>query len=120
LVIAHGLSHAVVPWRDSVPTTLVDWIPLGLYGIGMVGFVTAGMGLLGRRPLNAAISPLLVLASGLSLVAIVQFGDATLWFGAVCDAALLAIAMWYGYRGGLRRPKASPGPLCCRPMAEPS
>jgi hypothetical protein len=45
-----------------------DWVPVGLDLIGPVGF-GAGMGLLGLRPLDRVISPLIVLASGLSLVA---------------------------------------------------
>lgn len=101
LVIAHGLSHAVLPLRGSLaPAMLVDdWTPVGLYGIGMVGFVAAGLGLLGLRPFDRAISPLLVLASGLSLVAIVRFADPSLWFGAVSDVLLLLIGLWRAYGG---------------------
>jgi hypothetical protein len=65
----------------------------------MIGFVAAGLGILGLRPLDKAISPLLVLASGLSLVAIVRFADSTLWFGAACDVALLLIGLWRAYGG---------------------
>ena len=101
LVIAHGLSHAVLPLRGSLaPAMLVDdWTPLGLYGIAMVGFVAAGLGLLGLRPFDRAVSPLLVLSSGLSLVAIVRFADPTLWFGGVCDGGLLLLGLWRGYSG---------------------
>jgi hypothetical protein len=101
LVIAHGLSHAVLPLRGSIAPTLSvdDWTPVVLYGVGMVGFVAAGLGLLGLRPLDRAISPLLVLASGLSLVAIVRFADPSLWFGAACDVALLIIGLWRAYGG---------------------
>jgi hypothetical protein len=101
LVIAHGLSHAVLPLRGSLAPALLinDWTPVGLYGVGMVGFVAAGLGLLGLRPLDRAISPLLVLASGLSLVAIVRFADPSLWFGAACDGALLLIGLWRAYGG---------------------
>jgi hypothetical protein len=65
----------------------------------MVGFVAAGLGLLGLRPLDRAISPLLVLASGLSLVAIVRFADPSLWFGGACNVALLLLGLWRGYGG---------------------
>jgi hypothetical protein len=101
LVIAHGLSHAVLPLRGSFAPALSvdDWMPVGLYGVGMVGFVAAGLGLLGLRPLDRAISPLLVLASGLSLVAIVRFSDRSLWFGAACDVALLFTGLWRAYGG---------------------
>jgi hypothetical protein len=101
LVIAHGLSHAVLPLRGSLgPSIFIgDWIPAGLYAIGMVGFVGAGLGILGVRPLDRAISPLLVLASGLSLVALARFADPSLWFGAACDGALLVLGLWRAYGG---------------------
>jgi hypothetical protein len=101
VVVAHGLSHAVLPLRGSIePAVLVDdWTPVVLYGVAMVGFVAAGLGLLGMRPFDAAISPLLVLASGLSLVAIVRFSDPSLWFGGVCDVALLLLGLWRAYGG---------------------
>ena len=101
LVIAHGLSHAVLPLRGSLAPAMMidDWIPVGLYAVGMIGFVAAGLGILGLRPLDRAISPLLVLASGLSLVALVRFADPTLWFGAVCDLALLFTGLWRAYGG---------------------
>ena len=106
LVIAHGLSHAVLPLRGSFAPALSidDWTPVGLYGVGMVGFVAAGLGLLGLRPFDRAISPLLVLASGLSLVAIVRFADPSLWFGAACDVALLIAGLWRAYGGWPSQP----------------
>ena len=101
LVIAHGLSHAVLPLQGSIPPamTIDDWTPVALYVVAMVGFIAAGLGLLGLRPLDSAISPLLVLASGLSLVAIVRFSDSSLWFGGACDATLLLLSLWRAYGG---------------------
>ena len=101
LVIAHGLSHAVLPMRGSLAPTLSsdNWMPVFLYSVSMVGFVGAGLGMLGLRPLNRAVSPLLVLASGWSLVAIFTFGDRGLWFGAACDVALLPVGLWRAYGG---------------------
>ena len=101
LVLAHGLSHAVLPLRGSIaPAVLVgDWIPVGLYTIAMVGFFAAGLGVLGYKPLDRAISPILVLASGLSLVAIVRFGDPALWFGAASDAVFLVLGLWRAHAG---------------------
>jgi hypothetical protein len=110
LVIAHGLSHAVLPLRGSLgPVILIDdWIPAGLYAFGMVGFVAAGLGILGLRPLDRAISPLLVLSSGLSLIALARFGDPSLWFGAVCDVVLLVIGLWRAYGGWPAHPSHGP------------
>ena len=106
LVIAHGLSHALVPLRGSIaPAPAIDdWTPVVLYVVAMVGFVAAGSGLLGVRPLNSAICPLLVLASGLSLVAIVRFSDRSLWFGGACDIALLVLGLWRAYGGWPKHP----------------
>jgi hypothetical protein len=100
LVIAHALSHAVLPLRGSLAPALIDdWVPAGLYAIAMIGFSAAGLGLLGLRPLDRAISPLLVAASALSLVAIVRLGDPGLRFGAACDIALLLTGLWRSYAG---------------------
>ena len=106
LVIAHGLSHAVLPLRGSIePAMLVDdWTPVMLYGVAMVGFVASGLGLLGLRPLDRAISPLLVLASGLSLIAIVRFSDPSLWFGGACDIPLLLLGLWRAHAGWPQHP----------------
>ena len=110
LVIAHGVSHAVLPLRGSLgpSVTIDDWIPIGLYAFGMIGFVTAGLGILGLKPLDRAISPLLVLASGLSLVAIVRFADPSLWFGAACDVLLFFTGLWRAYGGWPSHPSHGP------------
>lgn len=101
LVIAHGLSHAVLPMRGLLAYAAWDGdlMPAALYTVSMVGFVAAGLGLLAVRPLDRVISPLLVLASGWSLVAIFVLGDQRLWLGALLDLALLPIGLWRGYAG---------------------
>jgi azurin len=100
LVIAHGLSHAVLPMRGSLaPTLSGDWVPIALYGVSMVGFVAAGLGLLGLGPLDRWISPLLVLASAWSLIAIARLGDTSLWLGGACDLGLLLVGLFRAYGG---------------------
>lgn len=100
LVIAHGLSHAVLPMRGFLePVLRGDWMRVGLYGVGTVGFVGAGLGLLGVRGLDRVISPLLLLSSAWSLVAIFTLGDPELWFGAVSDIALILIGLWRAFAG---------------------
>lgn len=110
LVIAHGLSHAVLPLRGSMtPAFLIgDWVPVGLYMIGMVGFVAAGLGMLGLRPLDRAISPVLVVASGFSLVAITRLGDPGLWFGGAFDIVLMLVGLWRAYGGWPVHPSHGP------------
>lgn len=101
LVIAHGLSHAVLPMRGLLAFTAWqgDLMPTALYSISMVGFVAAGFGMLGMRPMDRAISQLLVLASAYSLVALFVLGDPSLFTGAVLDVALLLIGLWRGWAG---------------------
>jgi hypothetical protein len=85
-----------------------DWVPVGLYMIAMLGFVIAGVGMLGLRPFDRTISPVLVLASGLSLVAIARLGDSSLWFGGAFDVALLLLGLWRGYGGWPVHPSHGP------------
>ena len=101
IAIAHGLSHAVLPLRGSLAPAyeVNDWTPLVLYTVSMVGFVAAGLGLLGLRPFTPAISPSMVLASALSLVAIQRLGHADLWIGGTFDVAFFFLGLWRGYAG---------------------
>jgi hypothetical protein len=82
-----------------------DWIPVFLYMIGMIGFVVAGLGMLGLRPLDAVISPILVVSSGLSLVAISRLGDPTLWVGGLLDVPLFFVGLWRAYAGWPTHPQ---------------
>ena len=100
LVIAHGLSHAVLPMRGSLaPLLQGDWMPVALFGVSTVGFVAAGLGLLGMRPMERVISPLLVISSAWSLIALFCLGDPGLSIGAAFDVVLLLIGLWRGFSG---------------------
>ena len=112
LVIAHGLAHAMSPMRDWMrPDTLAtDFMPMILYGTAVVGFCSAGIGLLGVRPFTAATRPLLVLASAYSLVALALMGQGELWPGATVDVALLLTGLTGAYKylpaaHAIRRPE---------------
>ena len=100
LVIAHGLAHAVLPLRGWMDPALFghDFMPHVLYAIAVMGFTIAGIGLLGVTPFTAAVRPLLVLASGYSLVAIWVFGAGDLWWGAALDVVLLFAGFTGVYR----------------------
>lgn len=99
-VIAHGLAQAVMPMRGGMDPAMLgrDFMPVVLYGTSVLGFVIAGIGLFGLRPFDSATRPLLVLASGYSLVAIWLVGDPGLWFGAVTDVVLLLTGLSGAYR----------------------
>ena len=89
-VIAHGLAHAVLPLRGWMnPVALgEDFVPVILYGVALLGFAIAGIGVLGVRPFAAAVRPVMVIASVYSLVALWRMGDSDLWWGAAVDVAL--------------------------------
>lgn len=105
LLIAHGVSHAVLPLRGSgaplFPDT--DWTPMILYCVAMIGFVTAGLGVLGVRPMDRMISESMILASIYSLVGMLRLGHSDLWLGAAFDIVLVPVAVWRGYTGWFPR-----------------
>jgi hypothetical protein len=112
-IIAHGLAHAVLPsrgWMD--PATLaLNFMPLILYTVAVVGFTVAGLGVLGVRPFTGAARPALVVAAGYSLVAIGCAGQGDLKWAAVVDPGLLLVGATGAYlhlpvpngQGGLLR-----------------
>jgi hypothetical protein len=100
LVIAHGLAHSVLPlsgWMDPGQFGR-DFMPLILYGTAVVGFTTAGIGLLGVTPFTHVVRPLLVVASAYSLVAISRAGQGDLWWGVALDVMLLVTGLSGIYR----------------------
>lgn len=90
LVIAHGLAHAVLPLRGWMDPDMFqrDFMPLILYGVAVLGFTTAGIGLLGVTPFAAIVRPALVVSSAYSLIAIWRMGAGDLWWGAGFDVVL--------------------------------
>lgn len=98
-VIAHGLAHTVLPMRGWIDPAMLDrnFMPVLLLGTAILGFCTAGIGLLGVRPFTAATRPLLVLASGYSLVALWTMGAGDLWWGAAVDVVLLLTGLSAAY-----------------------
>jgi len=81
------------------PQTLAtDFMPVILYGVAVLGYSAAGIGLLGVRPFTSAIRPLLVVASGYSLVSLWRMGHADLWWGAAVGAALFLVGLTGAYK----------------------
>lgn len=101
LAILQGLALAVLPLRGLAAASVRagDWMPVVLYVVGMVGFVAAGLSLIGVLPLRRVVSPLLVLASALSLVAMTLLGVQGGVVGAVLSAVLLLVGLWRGAVG---------------------
>jgi hypothetical protein len=101
LVIAHGLAQAVIPMRGLMtPAVLAggDAMPIILYAFATLGFLVAGLGLLGLTPFTAATRPALVVASAYSLIALYRLGYPDLWLGAAIDGALLMVGLTGVYR----------------------
>ena len=100
LVIAHGLAHAVLPsrgWMD--PARLAtDFMPFILYVVAVLGFTTAGLGLLEIRPFKWMMRPAMVLASAYSLIAIVLFNQPDLFWGGAASLVLLLTGVTGAYR----------------------
>lgn len=99
-VIAHGLAHAVLPMRGWMNPELLskDFMPVVLYGVAILGFAAAGIGVLGVRPFSAATQPLMVIASTYSLVALWRMGHGDLWWGGAVDVALLLAGLTGAYQ----------------------
>jgi uncharacterized protein YndB with AHSA1/START domain len=74
-----------------------DFMPVLLYAAVLLGFVIAGLGLLGVRPMVPATRYLLVLAPALSLVALQRLGHRDLWFGMAIDVVLLLVGLTAAY-----------------------
>ena len=100
LVIAHGLAHTALPIRDALgPAALaLDFMPLILLGVAMIGFSTAGLGVFNVWPFSSMMRPAMVLASAYSLVLIWRFGQGDLWWSAAVDAALFIAGLTGAYR----------------------
>jgi hypothetical protein len=100
IVIAHGLAHSVLPLRGWMDPAMLgrNFMPLILYAVAVLGFTTAGIGLLGVRPFTAVVRPFLVLASAYSLVAISTFGVGGFAWGAGLDVVLLLTGLTGAYR----------------------
>jgi hypothetical protein len=93
-MLVHGLGHAVLPLRgvDVVaPGVLAPAITV-LYVIAMLGFVAAGLGMLGVRPLSRVVVPIALMAGVGGLGAQVWRADPTLWTGIILSATLPVLA----------------------------
>jgi hypothetical protein len=92
-LVLHGLAHAVLPMRVAEGVA-ADGMTV-LYVLAMVGFVTAGLGLLGVAPLGRTVVPGAVLAGVCGLMLQVRFFDAGLWPGVVLSTILPVFAVLY-------------------------
>ena len=100
LVIGHGLAHLALPvdeWMDSARLSQ-DFVPLILFGVAVIGFSFAGLGLLEVWPFSTLVRPAMVLASAYSLVLVWCFGQGQLWWIAAVDTGLFLMGLTAAYR----------------------
>jgi hypothetical protein len=97
-LVAHGLGNAVVALRG------VDWIGPGIwstsiatmYSFAIVGFVAAGLGVLGVRPLRRAATASAAAAAVCSLISLATLQHTDLWTGVVLS---LVLPVWTAFSG---------------------
>jgi hypothetical protein len=89
-LLLHGLANAVFPLRGVGTLPAGDWsLPLTLlYVVAIVGFVAAGLGVLGVRPLTRLVLSTAFAGGAASLIAHAVLGDRDLWLGMALSAAL--------------------------------
>jgi hypothetical protein len=96
-LVLHGLANAVFPLRGLGALSPGEWsLPMAiLVAVAIVGFVAAGLGVLGVRPLTRVVLETVFAAGAASLVAHALLGDGDLWTGVVLTVTLpLVTARW--------------------------
>jgi hypothetical protein len=96
-LILHGLGNAVLPLRGVDAGAPGAWIPAltALYIIAIIGFVMAGLGVLGVRPLTRAVIPAALFAGVCALGGLLNLAHAELWPGVLLNLTLpIAATLW--------------------------
>jgi hypothetical protein len=92
-LVLHGLAHAVLPMR-AAEAVAPDGMTV-LYVLAMVGFVAAGLGLLGVAPLRWSIVPGAVVGGVCGLMLQLRYFEVGMWPGVVLSATLPVVAVVY-------------------------
>lgn len=101
LLVLHGLAHSVFPVRGvtaRLSTALGQGGVTLAWVVALVGFIAAGLGLLGARPYRRAWRPLALVAVVASLAVLVMAWEPDLVVGAVLDVAIGMGALVSGRR----------------------
>ena len=93
-LVLHGLALTVLPLRGADAAVPGAWLPLvtAFWVLAVVGFVAAGLGVLGVRPLRGAIIPCALTAGVAALAAQFWQADTDLWPGVVFSSTLPLLA----------------------------
>lgn len=106
-LLLHGLGHAVLPMRAAAGVA-PDGMTV-LYVLAMLGFVAAGLGLLGVAPLRRTVLPGSVIGGIVGLTLQLRFFHAEMWAGIVLSTTLPVFAVVYTAIQGIEpRQRARP------------
>jgi hypothetical protein len=100
VLVLHGLGNAVLPMRGVDAVAPGVWAPAFtvLYAVAIVGFVAAGLGVLGIHPLRYLVIPATAIASIGSLFGYARLADTDLWPGVVLSLMLpIGAIAWAAY-----------------------
>lgn len=90
LFVVHGLAHSAAGiWAMSIGTS---WTVVPLWLVAEVGFVAAGLGLVGVPGLSAVWQAIAFFAGVSSVALLASFGTLALVFGLAMDVVLLVLA----------------------------
>jgi hypothetical protein len=90
VLVLHGLGHAVIPLRGggTGPDPVINTLTFLLYATALLGFVGAGIGLLGAHPFRRGVVPLASIAALASLIVLCFKPASDLWPGAILSGAI--------------------------------
>ena len=96
-LVLHGLANAVIPLRGADQLAPGVWSPaiITLYEAAILGFIAAGLGILGVRPLSRIVVFGSVVAATASLLAWSIMQQSDLWVGLLLNATLPVLAAWW-------------------------
>lgn len=101
LFILHGIAHSALGmWASSFGPA---WLVTPLWWIAQVGFVAAGLGLVGVDGLRRIWAPLALAAGLSSLVLFGLYGHISLMLGLVADALVITLGLQWGEPTALER-----------------
>jgi hypothetical protein len=94
-LVLHALALSVLPLRGADAASIGVFQPAvaALYVLGIVGLLSAGLGVLGVRPLRQLVMPAVAVGGLAALAAQLWLADADLWPGVVLSAALPVLAI---------------------------
>jgi hypothetical protein len=107
-LVLHGLGNAVLPLRGVDHLAPGQWSAgmILLYEVAILGFIAAGLGVLGIRILRGVAGGVAMVSGAASLMAWFALGQRDLWLGMMLSALLPCLTVLW-----VRRSRAASSPL---------